>query len=391
MGEAPSGEPRLLTGENLDALVGVLAARGWTVVGPTVRDGAVVYDRLASARDLPEGWSDEQGPGTYRLRRTGGPARFSYSVGPHSWKQFLFPPERLLWRAAREGAGFRVLTEDTPPPRYAFLGVRACELAAIAVQDRVFLGGTYTDPDYRARRERAFLVAVNCGQAGASCFCASLGTGPRATSGYDLVLTELLDGERHDFLVAAGSEPGRQVLDALPTRPAAPADLAAAEQATAHAAAQQVRAVALDGLKAALEDRLDSPRWDEIAGRCLTCGNCTQVCPTCFCVAVEDTTDLAGMSAARLRRWDSCFSLDFSYLHGGSVRRSGKARYRQWLTHKFAGWVDQFGTVGCVGCGRCITWCPAGIDITAELASLRAEAAPAGEGAHDGGDGPDDA
>lgn len=389
--DALDGAARVLTGGELDALFTALTDRGLTVVGPMVRDGAVVYDRLASACELPEGWSDEQGPGHYRVHHTGGPARFGYTVGPHSWKQFLFPPERRLWRAERAGAGFQVLAEDGETPRYAFVGVRACELAAIAIQDRVFLGGRYVDPDYRARRERVFLVAVNCGQAGATCFCASVGTGPRVTAGYDLLLSELLEGERHDFLIEAGSERGREVLDTLPTRPAGPADHAAAERATARAAEQLGRTVELEGLKDLLQRSHDSPRWDDVAARCLTCGNCTQVCPTCFCTSVEDTTDLSGTTAERVRRWDSCFSVDFSYLHGGSVRRSGKARYRQWLTHKFAGWVDQFGTTGCVGCGRCVTWCPAGIDITAELAALRAEGVPPGEGVEDDVDGSHDA
>lgn len=389
--DALDGAARVLTGGELDALFTALTDRGLTVVGPMVRDGAVVYDRLASACELPEGWSDEQGPGHYRVHHTGGPARFGYTVGPHSWKQFLFPPERRLWRAERAGSGFQVLAEDGEAPRYAFVGVRACELAAIAIQDRVFLGGRYVDPDYRARRERVFLVAVNCGQAGATCFCASVGTGPRVTAGYDLLLSELLEGERHDFLIEAGSERGREVLDTLPTRPAGPADHAAAERATARAAEQLGRTVELEGLKDLLQRSHDSPRWDDVAARCLTCGNCTQVCPTCFCTSVEDTTDLSGTTAERVRRWDSCFSVDFSYLHGGSVRRSGKARYRQWLTHKFAGWVDQFGTTGCVGCGRCVTWCPAGIDITAELAALRAEGVPPGEGVEDDVDGSHDA
>jgi sulfhydrogenase subunit beta (sulfur reductase) len=109
-----------------------------------------------------------------------------------------------------------------------------------------------------------------------------------------------------------------------------------------------------------------------VASRCLGCANCTLACPTCFCASVSDTTDLEGETAARVRRWDSCFTLDHSYIHGGSVRASLRARYRQWLTHKLASWIDQFGVSGCVGCGRCITWCPVGIDITEEVAAIRA-------------------
>ena len=132
------------------------------------------------------------------------------------------------------------------------------------------------------------------------------------------------------------------------------------------------RSLDTDGLKELLQGNPNHPRWDDVAARCLTCANCTMVCPTCFCTTVEDHTDLTGADRRAGRKWDSCFTLDFSYIHGGSVRNRSKSRYRQWMTHKLASWIDQFGTSGCVGCGRCITWCPVGIDITAEVAAIRA-------------------
>ncbi len=137
-------------------------------------------------------------------------------------------------------------------------------------------------------------------------------------------------------------------------------------------AAQMGRTLDVTDIRDLLYRNSEHPRWDEVADRCLTCGNCTMVCPTCFCASVDDVTDLAGEEASRERRWESCFTLEHSYVHGGSVRRSGKARYRQWMTHKLASWIDQFGTSGCVGCGRCITWCPVAIDITEEAAAIRA-------------------
>jgi sulfhydrogenase subunit beta (sulfur reductase) len=139
-----------------------------------------------------------------------------------------------------------------------------------------------------------------------------------------------------------------------------------------------------NGLKELLQGNPTHKQWDDVAARCLTCANCTMVCPTCFCTTVEDHTDLTGQTAERVRRWDSCFTLDFSYIHGGSVRTETKSRYRQWMTHKLASWIDQFGTSGCVGCGRCITWCPVGIDITAEVAAIRASPGKTTE-AHHGG------
>jgi len=356
--------------EALEGLVGALRARGYTVVGPTRRDGAIVYGELASAADLPAGWTDVQEAGSYRLERRDDEARFGYAVGPHSWKQLLFPPRVRLWRARRADGGLEVEEERPAEGPYAFLGVRSCELHAIAIQDRVFLGGAHADGDYAARREGAFVVAVNCFEPGGTCFCVSMGTGPRVESGYDLALTEILDGT-HRFLVEAGSERGADVLGELPRRPADGEDEAAAGRAVEGAAERMGRTLDARDLRDLLAGTLEHPRWDDVAERCLTCGNCTLVCPTCFCSGVEDVTDLAGTESERYRSWDTCFSVRHSHIHGGDIRPSGRSRYRQWLTHKFGTWHDQFGSSGCVGCGRCITWCPVGIDVTEELAALR--------------------
>jgi ferredoxin len=360
--------------EALDDLIGALRHRGFRVLGPTVRDGAIVYDELEGAHELPVGWTDRQEAGTYRLERREDEARFGYAVGPHSWKQFLFPARLRLWRARANGGVPLVEEEPTDETPLAFIGVRACELNAIAIQDRVFTGGKFVDHDYAARRRGIFVVAVNCGEPGGTCFCVSMDTGPRVEQGYDLALTELLDGE-HRFLVEAGSSAGAEVLAVLPSRAAEPADLAAATAVVDSTAARMGRTMDSADLRDLLASKLEHARWDDVAERCLTCGNCTLVCPTCFCSSVEDTTDLAGTETARTRVWDTCFSLDYSYIHGGSVRTSARSRYRQWLTHKLGTWHDQFGTSGCVGCGRCITWCPVGIDITAEVAALRGEEA----------------
>ena len=259
-----------------------------------------------------------------------------------------------------------------PTERLAFVGVRACELHAIAIQDRVLLEGAYADPHYRARREGAFLVAVNCGEPAGTCFCASMNTGPKAASGYDLALTEIVGQGEHQFVVEAGSEAGRMVLAELPHRDAMPEEVVAGDAVIAGAAARMGRVMpAADEVPQLLRRNFENPRWDEVAGRCLTCGNCTMVCPTCFCTTVEEVTSLDGAESERMRHWDSCFTIDFSYLHGGSVRTSPRSRYRQWMTHKLSTWWDQFGSSGCVGCGRCITWCPVGIDITEEVAAIR--------------------
>ena len=354
-------------------LVDAIIRKGFSVFGPSVRDGAIVYGPIESIRDLPQGWTDEQAPGHYRLKRRDDDALFGYVVGPQSWKKFLHPAEVRLWSAERQEGKFRILNNETRPKApQAFLGVRACELAAIAIQDRVLLDDRYRDPIYGARREGAFLIAVQCTQSAETCFCASMGTGPAVADGVaDLILTEILDSAGHRFLVKAGSERGAELLAEVTPTSASPQDITAAKAAVEQAGKVQVRSIDNTSIKEMLYQNFEHPRWDQVASRCLTCANCTMVCPTCFCTTFEDVSDVTGDHAERWRRWDSCFTESFSYIHGGSVRSSSKARYRQWLTHKLGSWIDQFGSSGCVGCGRCITWCPVGIDITEEVRALR--------------------
>jgi len=362
----------ILGADQLGRLIETLRRKGYEVVGPTVRDGAIVYDHIASLDDLPKGWTDEQKPGYYRLNRRDDELLFGYAVGPQSWKKYTHPAEIRLWAAERQETTFRILNnEEKHEPRRAFLGTRSCELAALGVQDRVLLEDKYRDPIYERYRRGAFVIAVQCTQAAATCFCASMGTGPQISGGFDLVLTELLDAQRHCFLIAAGSNRGIEILSELKTIPATDEDRREAAIKVEAAAKQQVRSMDTAGIKELLYANFEHPRWDNVASRCLTCANCTMVCPTCFCTSVEDVSDISGDHAERWRRWDSCFTQNFSYIHGGSVRTSTKARYRQWMTHKLASWVDQFGSSGCVGCGRCITWCPVGIDITEEVRAIR--------------------
>jgi ferredoxin len=351
--------------DRIDDLVDALTQDGWRIVGPVVRDGAIALDVLRSAADLPFGLIDEQGPGHYRLG-PGDPARcFDVTLAPTGWRTLLDPPDRMLWRAEREGDGFAIREEADDWVGTAFLGVRPCEIAAMRVQDRVLSTPPFADPAYVGRRRDALIVAVQCARAAATCFCVSMGTGPRARDGFDIALTEL-DGR---LLAECGSDRGAAVLARLETRPATALDRAEAEAATARAAQGQVRAMP-PGAAEAIRAAAEHPRWTDVAARCLGCGACALSCPTCFCTGTEDRGDLEGTTSEHRRVWSSCFDLDFSLVGGEPVRRSVRSRYRQWLTHKLATWWEQFGTSGCVGCGRCIAWCPVGIDITREAAAF---------------------
>ncbi|MFH0907972.1 MAG: 4Fe-4S dicluster domain-containing protein [bacterium] len=361
----------LLQRSDFPRLLDALAHRGFTLVGPTVHDAAIVYSEIAAVDDLPAGWTDEQSGGTYRLKKRNDAALFGYVVGPQSWKKYFHPPFVKLWEIQRKGRDMQYVEEEEEAPKLALIGARSCEIQAIAIQDKVFMGGPYTDSHYQLRRKNTFVVAVNCTQPGGTCFCASMDTGPRARAGFDLALTEVIDDRGHRFVVETGTDAGREVLADIPHKPASESDLAGVRDTMNTSTSGMGRTMETKGLKDLLYKNLEHPRWNQVADRCLSCANCTMVCPTCFCTTVEDLTDLAGGGAQRRRKWDSCFSMDFTYIHGGHVRRTTQSRYRQWMTHKLATWIDQFGTSGCVGCGRCITWCPVGIDITEEVKAIR--------------------
>lgn len=354
----------------LERLVERLRSEGYEVLGPVVRDGAIVIEPIESVEQLPDGIGDDQDGGHYRLRQRDDHSRFGYAVGPSSWKRFLFPPRRLLWRAIRHERGFSVETPLPETQPRAFIGVRGCELAAITIQDRVFSGGEFPDPDYVSRRAHTLVVAVECGAPAQTCFCASVGTGPAIDEGFDIRLTEVIDAKNPTYLAIAGSDRGAKLLAQVESSPVGEAELAERAAMLAGAEARMTRNLNPDVARAAVLENAEHPRWEAIASRCLTCGNCTQVCPTCFCSTVEDVTDLTTGVAERSRRWDSCFTMEHSHVHGGAVRRSSRSRYRQWLTHKLGTWNEQFGTAGCTGCGRCISWCPVGIDLTEEVAYL---------------------
>ncbi len=356
---------------DLKSLFNILQKAGYTTIAPTVRDNVITYENVTDQSELPIGMTDDQKNGSYRLKKRKDKSVFGFVVGPQSWKKFLYPARLKLWEAHRNGKSFSIAKPENEEKKLAFIGVRPCEMSAISIQDKVFLKSTFVDSAYSSRREQLFTVIVNCTEPGGTCFCTSMDTGPRAKKDYDLALTEVVKKDQHYFLVEIGSDQGKEIANKLPLKEASEEQVSEADKRLNEAARKMGKALKTDGVKDLLYENAENPHWEKVAERCMTCANCTMVCPTCFCSTMEDSTDLSGEIAERWRTWDSCFTMDFSYVHGGSIRNSSSARYRQWLTHKLGSWQDQFGTSGCVGCGRCITWCPVGIDITEEIKTLQ--------------------
>lgn len=352
----------------LQILFDVLVNGGYRCVGPQIRDGAIVFDTLKTSDGLPAGINDEQHPGHYQLHARDDERLFAWANGPQALKPLLFAPHEFLWKVKRNVDDGRLVFEACTPPteKIAVIGIRGCDLAALRLQDQHFLDGAYADAYYQSRRDGLFLVAVHCSHPASTCFCVSTGDGPTAKRDFDLALHELDNG----YIVACGSATGSEIMHRLDLAPVQAAQREAAQQQIDSAIQQQQRQLPGRDLKQTLFDNLEHNRWDEVAGRCLSCGNCTSVCPTCFCHAEIELPAVDGSCSEHARTWDSCFSQGHSYIHGKVLRAETKLRYRQWLVHKLGSWHDQFGRSGCVGCGRCITWCPVGIDITEEATAI---------------------
>ena len=358
--------PVFLPRDGLQRLLDAMRQDGRRCVGPVERDGALTFETITKAGQLPTGVHDRQMPGTYQLEHDETPRCFAWANGPQAVKPLTFAPQETLWRVSRDDRGLHFEATPGEPQSVAVIGIRGCDLAALALQEQHFLGAEHIDPQFGARRDALFIVAVDCAYPADTCFCASTGDGPAVSRGFDIALSELDEG----FLLRAGSVSGQAMIDSLGLEPPSKAQHQQVEDELAQAVSGQTRQLPAGNLRDAIFERQEHPHWAEVAERCLACGNCTAVCPSCFCSAYEARPSLDGEQSEQVRIWDSCFSFEHSNLHGHALRDDIRLRYRQWMTHKLAGWHDQFGRSGCTGCGRCITWCPVGIDLTEEVAAL---------------------
>jgi sulfhydrogenase subunit beta (sulfur reductase) len=246
--------------------------------------------------------------------------------------------------------------ETDQPETQVILGLRPCDAAGIAVLDKFFSGQGETDTYYQRRRDRTTLVGISCSAPADTCFCSAVGGSPTGTRGLDLILTDLGD----KFTAEPLSDKGAALVKDMPE--ASAPDLAKKAELAGKAAAVITEHIDTKELKRFLDTADSSPLWEELSLPCVNCGACTFVCPTCHCFDITDETRKG--KGARIRVWDTCQSCQYSqHASGHNPRQTHASRFRNRTMDKFKYTVDMIGEVSCVGCGRCIRECPAGIDI----------------------------
>ncbi len=311
----------------------------FTLIGPVTDDGQTEFRRIDSVRQLDMAYQ-------------------STMLSPG--KVYLYKPREELFRFSLDG-DLEIREPRADDERRVIIGLHSCDTKAVLYLDKTFLGA-FHDPRYEARRNNTVIIELNCETAGKNCFCSSMGTGPylHAETGYDMQLTDF----GSEYLVELKTDRARSMFTVDDVRPAGRDEFVTKQEKEQRVSATFTKRIDTKGLDVLLRKNSQHRVWRITAEEaCLSCSNCVMVCPTCFCYDITDEVSMDRKSARRLRQWDACQDAHFAEVHGGNFRGRRTARLRQFVTHKLAQ-TNQYGVYATVGCGRCITWCPTGIDLT---------------------------
>ena len=279
----------------------------------------------------------------------------SYSNTKNSVKEFLLPQLEELFRFAKKGNSNEIIDVKEKKRRSLLFGVRPCDGKAVAMLDKVFLENI-PDSYYKSRLENTFVIGMACDTPLQTCFCTSVGGGPFSTEGLDALFVEL----EEKYLIIPVTKQCEKLFVHFDN--ASKEDIKEAEKLKKNAEKRLKPVFEIEGIKEKLDEMFESSIWDEIYQKCIKCGICTYLCPACHCFDVQDET--IGEKGCRVRNWDSCMFPKFTlHASGHNPRPTQKERWRQRIMHKFNYLKENTGLYGCVGCGRCVEYCPVNLDI----------------------------
>jgi sulfhydrogenase subunit beta (sulfur reductase) len=310
--------------------------KDYEVFAPVKRDRLVVFDQIHSGRE----------------------AFLTFTATVMSPKEILLPQsETLFTYSSTDSAADLEVPSGREKPRLIF-GIHPCDVKSLVFLDRIFNEEEYKDVYYLERRKGMVVVSMGCIKPRLTCFCTSVGGGPFSTEGSDLQLVDIGD----EYVVQVLSDKGEKLLGKARLEDAGEDKVSLMRRVAEDAEASMAPKLNIDGLKEKLDKMFDDPIWDVLTEKCLSCGVCTYLCPTCYCFDIVDEARVSG--GERIRLWDSCqFPLFTLQASGENPRPTSKERYRQRIMHKFSYLIDNCGRIGCVGCGRCVTECPVNLDI----------------------------